>query len=105
MLGWGVFCIVGSPSCPWLALPGAVEGIHPLAGGHRLVLSDGACLEAGLTVMADGGRSGLKERLGIESRERPYEQVAVVTTVGSIAPMRASPMSVSRAPAPLPCCP
>ncbi|SEM82102.1 2-octaprenyl-6-methoxyphenyl hydroxylase [Halomonas caseinilytica] len=62
--------------------PARVEGIHPLAGGHRLVLSDGACLEAGLTVMADGGRSGLKERLGIESRERPYEQVAVVTTVG-----------------------
>lgn len=61
--------------------PARVEEIRAVAGGHRLTLSDGACLEAGLTVLADGGRSGLKERLGIESRERPYDQVALIAGV------------------------
>ncbi|CBV40909.1 2-octaprenyl-6-methoxyphenyl hydroxylase [Halomonas elongata] len=61
--------------------PARVESIQPRAGGHWLELSDGARLEAGLTVLADGGRSGLKERLGIESREHPYEQAAVIATV------------------------
>ncbi|MFG6158575.1 2-octaprenyl-6-methoxyphenyl hydroxylase [Halomonas sp. 1390] len=61
--------------------PASVEAIEPVAEGHRLRLSDGSTLEAGLTVLADGGRSGLKERLGIESRERPYEQVALIASV------------------------
>ncbi|WFM71430.1 2-octaprenyl-6-methoxyphenyl hydroxylase [Halomonas sp. CKK8] len=61
--------------------PARVEAIHPVAEGHRLQLSDGSELEAGLTVLADGGRSGLKERLGIESHERPYDQVALIASV------------------------
>lgn len=61
--------------------PARVEDIQPVAGGHCLTLSDGSCLEAGLTVLADGGRSGLKEKLGIRSRERGYDQVALITTV------------------------
>ena len=61
--------------------PAAVEAIDPLAEGYRLRLSDGSALEASLTVLADGGRSGLKERLGIESRERPYDQVALIASV------------------------
>ncbi|MEQ6917901.1 2-octaprenyl-6-methoxyphenyl hydroxylase [Halomonas aquatica] len=61
--------------------PATVEEIEPLAEGHRLRLSDGGELQAGLTVLADGGRSGLKERLGIESRERPYDQVALIASV------------------------
>ena len=61
--------------------PATVEAIEPRAEGYRLGLSDGSALEAGLTVLADGGRSGLKERLGIESRERPYDQVALIASV------------------------
>lgn len=61
--------------------PARVEGIQPVAAGHRLTLSDGSCLEAGLTVLADGGRSGLKEKLGIQSRERAYDQVALIASV------------------------
>ncbi|MDW7748744.1 2-octaprenyl-6-methoxyphenyl hydroxylase [Halomonas sp.] len=61
--------------------PARVEAIHPVADGHRLQLSDGSALEAGLTVLADGGRSGLKERLGIESHERSYDQVALIASV------------------------
>ncbi|MBB3190113.1 2-octaprenyl-6-methoxyphenyl hydroxylase [Halomonas cerina] len=61
--------------------PARVEAILPQADGHRLALSDDSLLEAGLTVLADGGRSGLKERLGIESHERPYAQMALVATL------------------------
>ncbi|MCK0744811.1 2-octaprenyl-6-methoxyphenyl hydroxylase [Chromohalobacter nigrandesensis] len=61
--------------------PARVEDIVPIADGHRLTLSDGACLEAGLTVLADGGRSGLKERLGIASQAQSYEQHALIANV------------------------
>lgn len=61
--------------------PARVEDIQPVAGGHQLRLSDGSRLEAGLTVLADGGRSGLKEKLGIRSQERGYDQVALITSV------------------------
>ncbi|WP_052004319.1 MULTISPECIES: 2-octaprenyl-6-methoxyphenyl hydroxylase [unclassified Halomonas] len=66
--------------------PASVEAIAPAAGGHRLTLSDGARLQAGLTVLADGGRSGLKERLGIASDNRPYEQVALIASVETSRP-------------------
>ncbi|WP_458525183.1 2-octaprenyl-6-methoxyphenyl hydroxylase [Onishia taeanensis] len=61
--------------------PAQVTSITPEAGGHRLVLDDGSVLEADLTVLADGGRSGLKERLGIESRREAYDQVAVIANL------------------------
>ncbi|GHE21284.1 2-octaprenyl-6-methoxyphenyl hydroxylase [Halomonas urumqiensis] len=61
--------------------PAKVESITPVAGGHRLVLSDGRIRLAGLTVLADGGRSGLKEQLGIASETQPYDQVAVIASV------------------------
>lgn len=61
--------------------PARVETIVPQAGGHRLTLSDGDELQAGLTVLADGGRSGLKERLGIASREAPYRQTALIANL------------------------
>lgn len=62
--------------------PVNVEEIVPVAGGHRLTLSSGEVLIAGLTVLADGGRSGLKEALGITSEARPYDQVAVIANIG-----------------------
>lgn len=68
--------------------PARVEAITPESGGHRLVLSDGEQLQAGLTVLADGGRSGLKERLGIASREAPYRQVAVIANLEVSRPHR-----------------
>jgi len=68
--------------------PAKVEAIQPVAEGYRLQLSNGSELEAGLTVLADGGRSGLKERLGIESRERPYDQVALIASVEVSRPHR-----------------
>ncbi|GAA0559472.1 2-octaprenyl-6-methoxyphenyl hydroxylase [Halomonas salifodinae] len=61
--------------------PARVESMAPGERGYRLALSDGQCLEAGLTVLADGGRSGLKERLGIDSRATPYDQVALIANL------------------------
>ncbi|SDI93112.1 2-octaprenyl-6-methoxyphenyl hydroxylase [Billgrantia gudaonensis] len=66
--------------------PASVERIESRGSGHRLSLSDGNVLQAGLTVLADGGRSGLKERLGIASREAPYEQVALIANVAVSRP-------------------
>jgi len=68
--------------------PDRVETIEPARGGHRLVLAGGARLQARLTVLADGGRSGLKERLGIESDARPYDQVALIASVETSRPHR-----------------
>lgn len=61
--------------------PAQVDAIVPEADGHRLTLFDGCELQAGLTVLADGGRSGLKERLGIASVEAPYAQVALIANL------------------------
>ncbi|WP_299234314.1 2-octaprenyl-6-methoxyphenyl hydroxylase [uncultured Halomonas sp.] len=61
--------------------PDRVETIEPTAEGYHLGLASGTNLQAGLTVLADGGRSGLKERLGIASDVRSYEQVALIASV------------------------
>ena len=61
--------------------PAKVDTIVPTAKGHRLTLSQGRTVEARLTVLADGGRSGLKERLGIASQARPYGQQAIIANL------------------------
>ncbi|RUR30071.1 2-octaprenyl-6-methoxyphenyl hydroxylase [Vreelandella andesensis] len=66
--------------------PATVAQLTPKANGHHLVLSDGSELTAALTILADGGRSGLKEQLGIGSRHRSYEQTAVIAHVGISQP-------------------
>ncbi|QFU00045.1 2-octaprenylphenol hydroxylase [Halomonas sp. THAF5a] len=48
---------------------------------RAVVLEGGERLSAPLVVAADGARSPLRERVGIETRERDTGQVAVVTTV------------------------
>ncbi len=66
--------------------PATVEQLTPVANGHHLRLSNGSQLSAGLTVLADGGRSGLKEQLGIGSRRESYEQTALIAHVGVSQP-------------------
>ncbi|MEA2119193.1 2-octaprenyl-6-methoxyphenyl hydroxylase [Halovibrio sp. HP20-50] len=66
--------------------PAKVEQLTPVANGHELRLSDGSQLKAGLTVLADGGRSGLKEQLGIGSRHESYQQTALIAHVGVSQP-------------------
>ncbi len=66
--------------------PATVAQMTPTASGHHLRLSDGSELTAALTILADGGRSGLKEQLGIASRRHSYEQTAVIAHVGISQP-------------------
>ncbi|MGS2741999.1 2-octaprenyl-6-methoxyphenyl hydroxylase [Halomonas sp. LS-001] len=66
--------------------PARVEQLTPVSTGHHLTLSDGSELVAGLTVLADGGRSGLKEQLGIPSASVSYQQTALITHVGVSQP-------------------
>ena len=52
--------------------------MQAIAGGYRLQLDDDTSLECDLAVLADGGRSGLREQLGIHVRRTPYDQSALI---------------------------
>lgn len=76
--------------CLWQALdddvvirhcPAEVERMRAVAGGYQLSLTDGLTLDCNLAVLADGGRSGLREQLGIEIKQSPYEQTALIANV------------------------
>ncbi len=76
--------------CLWQALdekvvvrhcPAEVELMKPQAGGYKLTLTDGVSLECELAVLADGGRSALREQLGIGIRRTPYDQTALIANV------------------------
>lgn len=76
--------------CLWRALdpqvvewrcPAEVVGMEALGDGYRLQLNDGASLDCDLAVLADGGRSGLREQLGIAVRHTPYEQCALIANI------------------------
>ncbi|MDZ7888868.1 MAG: 2-octaprenyl-6-methoxyphenyl hydroxylase [Pseudomonas sp.] len=76
--------------CLWQALdkdviswrcPDEVLAMHNLGDGYRLTLKDGASLECDLAILADGGRSGLREQLGIAVTQRPYQQSALIANI------------------------
>ncbi|MCQ2033006.1 2-octaprenyl-6-methoxyphenyl hydroxylase [Stutzerimonas kunmingensis] len=76
--------------CLWQALddqvvvrhcPAEVERLEPIATGYRLSFTDGQQLQCDLTVLADGGRSGLREQLGIQVSRRPYGQTALIANI------------------------
>ena len=76
--------------CLWQALdrdvvswrcPAEVTRLQPIEGGYRLLLNDDSVIECDLAVLADGGRSGLREQLGIPVRTTPYDQTAVIANI------------------------
>ena len=76
--------------CLWQALdkeviswrcPAEVTHLQPLEDGYRLTLGDETQLDCDLAVLADGGRSGLREQLGIGVRKRPYNQSALIANI------------------------
>jgi 2-octaprenyl-6-methoxyphenol hydroxylase len=76
--------------CLWQALddevvvrhcPAEVERMQASAGGYQLTLTDGKQLDCDLAVLADGGRSALREQLGIEIKRTPYDQSALIANV------------------------
>ncbi|MDO9616329.1 MAG: 2-octaprenyl-6-methoxyphenyl hydroxylase [Pseudomonas sp.] len=76
--------------CLWQALdqqvvswrsPAQVMRMQALADGYRLTLDDGSELECSLAILAEGGRSGLREQLGIAVSTTPYGQSALIANV------------------------
>lgn len=61
--------------------PVSVETVSAEPGSHQLRLSSGEVLKAGLVALADGGRSGLMQQLGIGTQAEPYDQVALFANV------------------------
>ncbi|AYF89538.1 2-octaprenyl-6-methoxyphenyl hydroxylase [Pseudomonas sp. DY-1] len=79
--------------CLWQALdedvvtwhcPAEVVGMKALEGGYRLTLNDETQIDCDLAVLADGGRSGLREQLGIGVRRTPYRQTALIANVSPL---------------------
>jgi ubiquinone biosynthesis UbiH/UbiF/VisC/COQ6 family hydroxylase len=72
-----------------LIAPASVEAVTAVDGGAQLLLRAGEetrSLHAGLAVIADGARSALAARLGIDSEERNYGQTAVIANIAHAAP-------------------
>ncbi|MCQ4321934.1 2-octaprenyl-6-methoxyphenyl hydroxylase [Stutzerimonas stutzeri] len=76
--------------CLWQALdddivvrhcPAEVEQMRAVPGGYQLTLTDSQTLDCHLAVLADGGRSGLREQLGIRIKQSPYGQTALIANV------------------------
>ncbi|MDP3815640.1 2-octaprenyl-6-methoxyphenyl hydroxylase [Pseudomonas sp.] len=76
--------------CLWQAMdqqvvhwrsPAQVTRLQALADGYRLSLDEGATLECSLAILAEGGRSGLREQLGIDVSHLPYGQSALIANI------------------------
>lgn len=61
--------------------PAEVTALQALEDGYRLSLNDYTTLDCDLAVLADGGRSGLREQLGIHVTTRPYNQSALIANI------------------------
>lgn len=79
--------------CLWQALdpqvvqwhcPAEVTAMRQVEAGYRLQLNDGSSLDCQLAVLADGGRSGLREQLGIAVNQTPYGQSAIIANVSPL---------------------
>ena len=78
--------------CLWQALdaevvewrcPAEVKALQALGDCYRLTLNDGSQLDCDLAVLADGGRSGLREQLGIAVKTTPYGQSALIANIST----------------------
>ncbi|GAB3386295.1 2-octaprenyl-6-methoxyphenyl hydroxylase [Azotobacter armeniacus] len=83
--------------CLWQALdsevvawrcPAEVLRMTPLSDGYRLHLDDDGHLDCALAVLADGGRSDLREQLGIHVHHQPYGQTALIANLTPSEPHR-----------------
>lgn len=76
------------PDIDWLA-PAQAEGVISLREGVRVTIrqdNETRDLNARCLVVADGGRSGLREALGIDTRHEEYGQVALIANVSTERP-------------------
>lgn len=62
-------------------VPAEVKHMQALPEGYRLTLNDETQVDCDLAVLADGGRSSLREQLGIGVRTTPYDQSALIANI------------------------
>ena len=62
-------------------VPAEVKQMQALPDGYRLTLNDETQLDCDLAILADGGRSDLREQLGIGVRTTPYDQSALIANI------------------------
>ncbi len=75
--------------CLWQALdetvvidcPASVQQMQATTAGYRLTLNDGRQLDCALAVLADGGRSPLREQLGVSVHSKSYGQTAIIANL------------------------
>ena len=67
-----------------------MRAIHKVARQFRVELGDDTTLDADLVIAADGARSFVRSAVGIETREWPYEQTALVTHLRPERPHQAT---------------
>ncbi|MDY7218353.1 2-octaprenyl-6-methoxyphenyl hydroxylase [Denitrificimonas sp. JX-1] len=81
--------------CLWASLdptvvewrcPARVKQLQALNDGYHLILDDDSTLDCDLAILADGGRSGLREQLGIHARKTPYGQTALISNISTALP-------------------
>lgn len=58
-----------------------VRKLVPQPDGYDVILDDDEKLSANLVVLADGGRSDLRNQLGIHVKRTPYGQTAIIANV------------------------
>lgn len=76
--------LAAHPGLEFIA-PATLEKIKPVSEGVELQVTasdDRFVIRTSLVVLADGGRSGLCEQLGIVLREKPYGQHALICNMG-----------------------
>ena len=61
--------------------PAEVTAMQATDGGYRLTLNDDTTVQCDLAVLADGGRSALREQLGINLHETRYDQNALIANI------------------------
>ncbi|RAX29587.1 UNVERIFIED_CONTAM: 2-octaprenyl-6-methoxyphenyl hydroxylase, partial [Escherichia coli] len=68
-----------------LHCPARVAGVSRSEESVSVTLENGTVLEGQLLVAADGSRSSLGAQCGVEWRQQPYGQVAVIANVSTAA--------------------
>lgn len=87
-LGLNLMAALRETSVQWLC-PARVEQVVPEATGARVRVEKAGEIEhwrCGLLVVADGGRSGLRESLGFRAERHDYDQHALIATVTTARP-------------------
>lgn len=84
IIGQSLYAVIEQSDNIEMICPAKVENIQEVEAGMSCGIKQGESsktVTASLVVMADGGRSGLREAMGIVSHRKDYQQTAIITNV------------------------